>query len=105
MIATKASESIEKAVAYELQNIVKNHGTRYNTPHEGYAVMAEEIEELYEALDGIRENSSKVWKSVKINILDDTAITCIKSRALAAAMEAVQVVAVCDKFLAGTVHQ
>ena len=104
MIAEKAKESIDQAVAYELQNIVKNHGAQYNTPHEGYAVMAEEIEELFEALEGIRENSSKVWKSVKINILDDTAINLIKSRVMEAAKEAVQVAAVCDKFLSGTVH-
>ena len=104
MIATKAAESIKQAEINELEYIKKRHGEQYNTPHEGYAVMAEEIEELFEALEGIRENSSKVWKSVKINILDDTAITLIRSRALAAAEEAIQVAAVCDKFLSGTVH-
>lgn len=104
MIATKASESIEQAVTYELQNIMKEHGEKYNTLHEGYAVLAEEVEELFEAHDGIQENMSKIWKSVKINIFDDTALTLIKSRALAVAMEAVQVAAVCDKYMSGTVN-
>lgn len=41
MIAEKASEAIEKAVAYELQNIVKNHGAFYASEHEAYAVLKE----------------------------------------------------------------
>lgn len=104
MIAEKASESIEQAVFFELKNILKEHGPQYNTTHEGYAVLAEEVEELLEAHDGIQGNMSDLWKSIKINILDDTALTIVKSKALAVAMEAVQVAAVCDKFLSGTVH-
>ena len=33
MIAQKANESIEQAVAYELQNIVKNYGATYASEH------------------------------------------------------------------------
>ena len=35
MLATKAKESIDQAVCYELQNIVKEHGATYNSTHEG----------------------------------------------------------------------
>ena len=48
MIAKNASKAIEKAVCYELQNIVKKYGPTYASEHEAYAVLKEEIEEAAE---------------------------------------------------------
>ena len=50
MIAQKATEAINMAVCYELQNIVKDHGAVYNSGHEAYAILKEEKEEAVQCV-------------------------------------------------------
>ena len=101
MIAEKASESIEQAVAYELQNIVKNYGATYASEHEGYAVLKEEIEEAEECLDCINKNLAYIWALIKNNHIQKgrEALEETKQYAIALAEEATQVAAVCERFL------
>ena len=107
MIAEKAAESIEQAVVYELQNIVKNYGAVYASEHEGYAVLKEEIEEAADDLDGINKNLAYIWALIKNNhIKKDSnalngweALVETKQYAIALAEEATQVAAVCERFL------
>lgn len=99
MIAVKAREAIQQAVCYELQNIVKEHGAVYNSGHEAYAILKEEKEEAAECLDVFESHFENIWKGLKVNILCNTDIYQARQAALAFAEEAVQCVAVCDKFL------
>lgn len=98
MIAEKASESIDQAVAYELQNIVKKYGASYNSEHEGYAVLLEEVEEAKECLQIAEEKLKDLWKSVRKNVYADDTLWKIKVAAINMAQEAVQVAAVCERF-------
>ena len=99
MIAEKARESIKQAVCYELQNIVKEHGAVYNSGHEAYAILKEEKEEAAECLQILESHFENIWEGLKVNILCNTDIYQAREAALGLAEEAVQRVAVCDKFL------
>ncbi len=98
MIAEKASESINQAVAYELQNIVKNYGATYASEHEGYAVLLEEVEEAKECLQIAEETLKDLWKSVRRNEYADDTLWKIKQAAINMAQEAVQVAAVSERY-------
>ena len=98
MIAEKAAESIEQAVAYELQNIVKNYGAVYASEHEGYAVLLEEVEEAGDDLKYINLLMNELWKEVKSDSVSKDFLNSIKVGAIELASEAVQVAAVCERF-------
>lgn len=99
MIAEKATESINQAVCYELQNIVKNHGAVYHSSHEGYAILKEEYEEAVGCVRGLGDKLDALWSSIKININNESAVEQGKQFAIALAEEAVQCAAVCEKLL------
>ena len=102
MIAEKASDSIDKAVAYELQNIVKNYGAVYASEHEGYAVLLEEVQEASEASKDMQDKLDIVWSSIRYNFSKEAIAVQLKEvayKALALAEEAVQCAAVCERFL------
>ena len=69
MIATKATEAIEQAVCYELQNIVKKYGATYNSEHEAYAVLKEEVEEAVDAVNELDQKLSDIWLCIKNNFV------------------------------------
>lgn len=98
MIAQKADESIEQAVAYELQNIVKKYGAKYHSTHEAYAVLKEEVEEAQECLSYMLLHLGEIWKGVKDNNIANIDIEQCKQFAIALAEEAVQCAAVCERF-------
>ena len=99
MIAQKASKTIEQAVCYELQNVVKEYGATYASAHEAYAVLKEEIEEAAEAQKEMESRLDVIWEGVKRNWVTNIDIYQTKEWALALAEEAVQCAAVCEKFL------
>ena len=99
MIADKAKEAIGQAIAYELQNIVKEHGAVYNSGHEGYAILKEEYEEALDCLHGLNDKIGVIWAGLKVNIVGRTAIYEAQKYAKALAEEAVQCAAVCEKYL------
>ena len=101
MIAEKASESIDKAVVYELQNIVKNHGAVYASEHEGYAVLLEEVQEASEACKFMASRTESIWCAIRNNVLKEQNyhISEVKEYAIELAKEAVQCAAVCERFL------
>ena len=101
MIAENAQKSIEQAVCYELQNIVKVHDPTYHSPHEGYAVLLEEYQEAIEDTRFMSNRLECVWHAVRnddpktlLNNLGE-----VREFALALAEEAIQCAAVCEKFI------
>ena len=98
MIAQKADESIEQAVAYELQNIVKKYGAKYHSTHEAYAVLKEEAEEAQECMSDLFYHLNNIWSGVKENNIALIDVDLCKGFAIALANEAVQCAAVCERF-------
>lgn len=91
------SEDVEKLVEKELASANKQF-PRFHSPHEGWAVLREEYDELEEEvhqLDG--EINCYLWGSVKRNTTADN-VEAIRLRAIAAACEAIQVAAMAQKY-------
>ena len=102
MFSDEARQNVQDAVLAELANAVKNYGKTYNSFHEGYAVLLEEVEEAADDMTYIKNNIGVLWQKIKDNDLTDTAIlTVISGTASMLALEAVQIAAVCEKFKKG----
>lgn len=105
MLANGVSELIQKSIKLELENIKKNYGENYNSAHEGYAVLLEEVEEVEECLCYIRTDIKILWERVKNNFKDlenidkSAELLMVVVNAKQLAEEAVQVAAVAEKFV------
>lgn len=72
----------------------------FNSEHEGYAVLLEEVEELKINCDNIESYLRDFWWEIKFDNAEEFRfiIDKIKNNAINAALEAIQVAAMCDKF-------
>ena len=73
----------------------------FNSTHEGYAVIKEEIEEAQDELEEVNCTLNDVWDCTKLNYMESSMdrVKYLKQRAINLAAEAIQVAAMCDKFL------
>lgn len=72
-------------------------------PHEGYALIKEEIEEADQEMDRLKKKLGFLWENVK-NDAEDVAqrnFEDMKSMAIAGACELIQVAAMAGKGIAG----
>ena len=99
MIAEEASKSIEQAVCHELRNIVKKYGPTYHSEHEGFAVLMEECQEAAESDKDMQHSLEKLWTSIRENNLSNFELSQVYNFAICLAEEAVQVAAVCERFM------
>lgn len=72
----------------------------FNSAHEGYAVLLEEIEELDGENASIKYDARCLWGAVKGNNTEAVKETILhmSERAVNAAIEAIQTAAMCEKF-------
>ena len=99
MFSEKASVSITDAVAYELLHAKETYGAKYNSNHEGYAVLLEEVDEVKEALEHLENHMRALWQMVRVDSNEGCKVELglIASCAIDVAQEAVQVAAVAYK--------
>lgn len=71
----------------------------FHSLHEGYAVLLEEIDEAKIEMEYIEKDISFVWQDIKNNLLLEPNITYIKDHTICLIQEAIQIGAMCDKFL------
>lgn len=95
----RAIAAISKAIEYELINCVNNYGKTYNSSHEAYAVLKEEIEEAEEALEILQDKLEIIWQNTRLNWDSKKDVHEASNAAFSLASEAVQCAAVCQKFL------
>ena len=100
MIDTEASKLITGAVEEELEHIRAVHGNQYNSLHEGYAVLLEEVEEAENELERVKEELSDLWLCIKQNDNEGAtnALRRIATHSHFLIQESVQVAAVTNKF-------
>lgn len=72
---------------------------QFHSQHEGYAVIQEEVDELKEDMDRINGRITSLRARVRFNNSCEEIVSRIFDDAINAACEAVQVAAMCKKFL------
>jgi hypothetical protein len=92
-------QRVEDAIVAELASAQHRFGA-FNSPHEGYAVILEEHDELCDELPGLASAVAAVWAAVKgndreyaVSVVDDVAY-----HAERVAAEAIQVAAMARRF-------
>jgi hypothetical protein len=89
--------AVDTAVRSEYDRAARIHGSAHRSAHEAYAVILEEFQEAVEEQDRFRGRMDIMWKTVRRNgniIPDADKLLLI---AINAAMEWVQVAAMCHK--------
>lgn len=91
---------IEMLAKEELMTANKRFPLFHSSP-EGYAVILEEVEELSEEAEEMEKTINSWWMYIRRNEdinVQKKRVDRIREHAVNAAMEAIQVIAMCDKF-------
>ncbi|MFN3753338.1 hypothetical protein [Flavobacterium sp.] len=93
-------EHIQDLIVFELERAREKFPKITNSPHEGFAVLKEEIDELDEEMDLLRVYNDVLWKCVRNDDLTRQKETLAEMRIVAVRMlkEAIQVGAMIDKY-------
>ena len=89
---------VRELVAVELAAANKRF-PQFHSQHEGYAVIKEEVDELKEYTDLTNNRTIYLWAMVRFNNSCEELVSRIYDDAINAACEAIQVAAMCKKFL------
>lgn len=100
---TKLKEQVTRLVDFEFEMANKEHGDRFSSAHEAYAVILEEYEEAKESLESA---GGFLNHSFGVSCRHDGSncvyyAKCIESEAIKAACECIQVAAMAQKFING----
>lgn len=97
------TNAINNIALLEATNAKQKHGTTYASHHEAYGVLAEEVQEAFYELNTAKRNMDYLLRYIHADDAEGIrlAVDAIKAKAILAAAEAVQVAAVCQKWLEG----
>lgn len=101
MFAEMTKKYVEAAIGSETQQAVEKWGNTYNSLHEGYAVLKEEVDEMRDEHINVKNGMYSMWNKVRSNSVKKEDVEKIREHAEKLALEAVQVAAVCNKILNG----
>ena len=97
MIREELVKAIEEQARIELEEANKGHKL-FNSPHEGWAVLKEEVEEADMELEEVENALEVMWNGIKYDMDRETSdAEDIRLSAIGAAAECVQVAAMCMK--------
>jgi len=91
---------IRRLVSLELRESREYYETHFHSPHEAYAIIAEEFEEAEHELRKVRDKVESMWEDVKEDRIDLDFVanmTKVRIRAEYLASEAVQIAAMAQK--------
>ena len=100
MFCKDVREKVPKLVESETAHAYTEHG-KINSPHEGYAVLKEEKEELDIDILDLKYALESFWLTIKRDQTEELIypLRRMKAKAESAAMEAIQVAAVAQRVL------
>lgn len=94
--STKTDKLIKDLVQAEYGNACDNWGSTYNSLHEGYAVLLEEVEEAEIEMNKIKKDLEFLWLYIKRNDIEminmyfgriqESGLSCIKELAQVSAV-------------------
>ena len=88
-------KSVNELVSQELK-MANTNFPPFNSRHEGYAVLLEEVEEAEWDMEAVRSATDSLWHAIKRDM--PIPVAGVKNYAVRLACEAIQVAAMCDKF-------
>lgn len=99
----KLIESVDLIVNEEYDRASKDHGERFHSQHEAYAVIKEEMEEAQEEIEIVDDKLGEFWEAAKRDFLYGCNLNAgiIYKRAMNGACEMIQVAAMAKKALQG----
>lgn len=65
--AQKTEKLVNELIQAEYQNACKQFGDKYNSLHEGYAVLLEEVEEVRKEIKHLKMDKKVFWNNIKEN--------------------------------------
>lgn len=89
---------VDQIVPRELERANKKF-PQFHSAHEGWAVSQEEIEECGDELTAIFEAQKEAWEEIRADKKPNVNIAFVYGHAINLACEAIQVAAMCRKFL------
>ena len=92
------TNSVKLLVEDELTSANKKFGM-FNSTHEGYAIIMEEVEELDYELGRIKYLLSNLWSTIKNNEKQGSLLERLRINATNAAAESIQIAAMAQKFI------
>lgn len=93
----ESRKKIIDAINDETELAKKVYGTSFNSVHEGWAILKEEIEEAAQESKFMQNNLEYMWDEIRRNEEVGEVLDQIYDRALNCAMECLQVAAVVNK--------
>lgn len=90
-------DKVQELVAFELERANTIHPPKFNSMHEAYAVILEEIEEAEEAFEAVGWDKDLAWDSIKHDEDPNGLLKAMEKAARAVAAEMIQVAAMCRK--------
>lgn len=89
---------VRELVAVELESANRQF-PQFHSPHEGWAVIMEELEEAEEALRMMRLDTEIMWRNIRDNIGCKVQANSAYERSIKAACEVIQFAAMTQKYL------
>lgn len=92
-------DKVQELVAFELGRANTIHPPRFNSYHEAYAVILEEMQEAENEIDSLKRFMCAMWEHVKSDYDEaiESLLPSMECKAIAAAAELIQVAAMARK--------
>lgn len=90
---------VKQAIEAETIAAVNNYGEKYNSAHEGYAVLKEKVDEARDEMIEVKNGLYNMWCKIRLDSSRKKEVESIREHAEKLALEAVQICAVCEKIL------
>jgi hypothetical protein len=89
---------VKQLAQQELENSYKKF-PKFNSAHEGYAVILEKLDEAKDEIQSIELSMSCLWENVKSNVYNKYLLEAMRQTTIAAASELIQTAAMVQKFI------